>query len=134
MHTNRGITLIELCLAVVIMAVLASIAYPSYVQFVLRSHRVEATEALLALASRQELYFSEQRRYSDSLADLGLNESLTPSGRYQLSVQVLAEGMGFLLQADAQGLQSQDTACAAFSVNHLGQRNTVVAYPEQCWR
>lgn len=131
---ERGITLIELCLVVVIMALLATIAYPSYVQFVLKSHRVEATEALLALAAKQELYFSEYRRYSDSLAELGTSEPMTLSGRYQLSVQLLDDGMSFLLRAQAMGMQSQDTACAVFSVNQLGQRNSAVPYEQSCWR
>lgn len=131
---ESGITLVELCLVVVIMALLAAIAYPSYLQFVLKSHRVEATEALLALAVRQELYFSEFRRYSDSLAELGTNKPYTLSGRYQLSVQSLDDGMGYVLQAQALGTQSQDTECAVFSVNQLGQRNTVVSYSTSCWR
>ncbi|MEE2002618.1 type IV pilin protein [Alkalimonas sp. MEB108] len=130
----NGITLIELCLVVVIMAIVATIAYPSYLQFVLKSHRVEATEALLALAAKQELYFSEFRRYSDSLTELGTSEPLTLSGRYQLSVQLFDDGMSFVLRAQAVGVQSQDTDCAAFSVNQLGQRNSAVPYAESCWR
>ncbi|MCC5826452.1 type IV pilin protein [Alkalimonas sp.] len=131
---ERGITLIELCLVVVILALLAAIAYPSYVQFVLKSHRVEATEALLTLAARQELYFSEFRRYTDSLLELGKSEPITLSGRYQLSVQLFDDGMSFLLRAQALGTQSQDTECATFSVNQLGQRNSAVPYAESCWR
>lgn len=134
MKGGRGITLIELCLVVVIIALLAAIAYPSYTRLVVKSHRVEATEALMTLATKQELYFSEFRRYSDSLEELGVQLPQTTSGRYQLSLQLQNEGMGYLLLAEAIGLQSQDTECRSFSLNQIGQRNTAVPYTDSCWR
>ena len=51
---ERGVTLIELMITVVIVAILAAIAYPSYTQYVLRSHRTAAKTALHDMASRQE--------------------------------------------------------------------------------
>lgn len=133
MQRHNGITLIELCIALVILALLAGIAYPSYVQVVLRSHRAEASEALLALAARQELYYTEFRRYSSSLMELGLTELVTPSGRYQLSMEVAADGMSYQLVAVALGAQAADTECQSFSLNHLGQRNIGLSYADSCW-
>ena len=49
-----GFTLIELMIVIVIVAVLAAIAMPSYRQYVLRSHRTEATRTLLNVAVAQE--------------------------------------------------------------------------------
>ncbi|MCH8537157.1 MAG: prepilin-type N-terminal cleavage/methylation domain-containing protein [Alkalimonas sp.] len=133
MQKNCGITLIELCIALVILALLAGIAYPSYVEVVLRSHRAEASETLLALAGRQELYFAEFRYYSSSLSSLGVTEAVTPSGRYQLSMDVASDGMSYQLVAVAVGAQAADTECQSFSLNHLGQRNEGLSYSDSCW-
>ena len=47
---SRGFSLIELMIVVAIVAILGTIAYPSYQQYVLRSHRVEAKAMLLNAA------------------------------------------------------------------------------------
>ena len=56
---DRGFTLVELIVAMVILATLTAIAIPSYSIYVLKSHRTEAKSALLDLASLEERYFSD---------------------------------------------------------------------------
>lgn len=133
MKSSRGITLIELCIALVILALLAGIAYPSYVQVVLRSHRAEASEVILALAARQELYYAEFRQYSSTLAELGVTEMVTPSGRYLVSMDVGSDNMSYQFMATAIGVQAEDHECLVFSFNHVGQRNEGLSYPSSCW-
>ncbi len=65
----RGVTLIELVVVVAIVALLATIAIPSYRQFVLRSHRAEAKSALLNLAAAQEKFYLQNNTYTDALDD-----------------------------------------------------------------
>ena len=52
--TMRGVTLLELMIVVVIVGILASIAYPSYRQFMERAKRTEAKALLLEIATNQE--------------------------------------------------------------------------------
>ena len=66
-----GFTLIELMITVAIIGILSAIAYPSYESYVRKSRRVDAKNALLDLASRQERYFSVNNKYSTTAADLG---------------------------------------------------------------
>src|ERR1700733_1167388 len=72
-HRDRGFTLVELIVAMVILATLAAIAIPSYSIYVLKSHRTEAKSALLDLASLEERYFSTAGTYSLNPTDLGYN-------------------------------------------------------------
>ena len=63
-----GFTLIELMITVVIVAILAGVAYPSYQQYVVRSHRSAAQQFMLDTANREEEYFLNNRVYGDLTA------------------------------------------------------------------
>ena len=68
----RGFTLIEMMITIGIIAILASIAYPSYIGNVKKSRRVEAQTALQQIATMEEQLFSETGSYTTDLRDLGL--------------------------------------------------------------
>ena len=94
-HRDRGFTLVELIVAMVILATLAAIAIPSYSSYVLKSHRTEAKSALLDLASLEERYFSTANTYSNNPPDLGYTGAAgvpftVGSGWYNVLVSVTA--------------------------------------------
>ncbi len=64
MSRSRGFTLIEVMIAVVVVAILAAIAYPSYQDSVRKSRRAEGKSALLKAAQVQERFFTDQNRYA----------------------------------------------------------------------
>ena len=130
---NRGVTLIELVVVVAILALLASIAVPSYRQYVLRSNRAEAKSALLTLAAAQEKFCLQNNPYTDELTDappsgLGL-ASTTQSGLYTIEVDA-ADDEGFTATATATGTQTQDSRCAEFGIDQAGARTAPSA---DCW-
>lgn len=55
---QRGFTLIELMIAVVVVAILAAIALPSYRSSVVRSNRADAQQALLVAAQNLERFYA----------------------------------------------------------------------------
>ena len=64
-HTgNHGFTLIELMITVAIVAILAAIAYPSYVEQVARSRRADGQSALLETAQWIERQYTISNAYN----------------------------------------------------------------------
>jgi type IV pilus assembly protein PilE len=71
MKSNKGFTLIELMIVVVVIAILASIAIPSYREYVIRGNRRAAQAAMLELVTREHQLFAANREFGDE-ADLQL--------------------------------------------------------------
>lgn len=69
-HSQRGFTLIELMIAVVVIGILASIAIPSYTDYVKRGKAAEATTTLADLKVKMEQYFQDNRTYQDASVTL----------------------------------------------------------------
>ncbi len=80
MKSNRGFTLIELMIVVVIIAILAGIAYPSYDEYVKRGNRTEGQALLSEAAATQERYFSQNNTYITTQADIGKLHMRNTSG------------------------------------------------------
>lgn len=84
---QSGFTLLELMITAVIIGILVSIAYPTYVRYVIRSNKVEAQEFMLTVASRAEQYRMDARDYpTDLAADLSLTTPDRLNGNYYVTL------------------------------------------------
>jgi type IV pilus assembly protein PilE len=67
----KGFTLIELMITVVIIAILAAIAVPSYQNQVQKTRRADAQGALTGLANAMERYFTNNNTYAGAAVGVG---------------------------------------------------------------
>lgn len=134
-HKHRGFTLLELMLAVAVVAVLAGVAMPIYQNQVKASRRSDARTALMNVAQLMERYFTERGTYATAtLGTGGLFTTTSSAGYYTLSI-VSQDANGFVLKATRAGAQSGD-ACGDLTIDQAGTRGVVNATSmtaAQCW-
>jgi type IV pilus assembly protein PilE len=151
-RTSKGFTLIELVVAMVVAAILVSIAIPAYSSYVRKAHRTDAKAALLDLISLEERYFSTASVYSSTGSDLGYTAFPvtigTAPGDFTISApQIVAAVVPtagttgtpakVTITAVAINDQANDTACASFVVDSSGLRQAftqgAVDNSATCW-
>jgi type IV pilus assembly protein PilE len=126
-----GFTLLELMIVVAIVAVLMSIAIPSYREYVLRAGRAEARAALVDVAARQERFRYNQPGYALTLAELSA-PAASENGKY--AITMAASLTTFVVTATPVDGQLQDGDCLAFSINQLGVKTATGTLGNQpCW-
>lgn len=130
-----GFTLIELMIAVVIVAILAAVALPSYRQYTIRSHRTEAQTYLSTFAGKQQQFMVDVRAYSATLSDAGVTIPTNVSTWYTLDYQVTAgPPASFTLTATPKSGQDADS-CGVLSINSNGAKTAIKdsTAVSKCW-
>lgn len=108
MKAQKGITLIELMIVLVIIAILASIAIPSYSQYIIRTNRRAAQATMMEIAVREHQFFVANRAFA---AASDLNFTLPPEvdEHYDLAITLTAgPPPGFMITMTATGRQASD--------------------------
>ncbi len=128
MKKADGFTLIEVMVTVAIVAIIASIAYPSYLGQVRKSRRAEAQSTLMSIAGKQQQMILDTRSYASTVAALNIAVPTSVSQNYTISVTVgTATVPTFTALATPLGKQAADS-CGTLSVTQSG-----VKTPSNCW-
>ena len=121
----KGFSLLELMIVVAIIAILASVAYPSYQQHIVRNNRAAAQQYLLEVSSLQHQFILDTRTYATALTGLGTTPIARVSDNYTVTISAVdntASPPTFTLQAAPKsGTPQADSD--TLTVNHLGQKN-----------
>ncbi|MGY2170102.1 type IV pilin protein [Pseudomonas gingeri] len=129
-RASKGFTLIELMIVVAIVGILAAVAYPSYTEYVRRTHRYEIAELLYEQAQTLERFYSRNATY---VGALGLSNGNTFYG----IVPVLNATSFTLTATPVAGLMMASDKCGTYTLNNLNQpANTGAAAGvtvKDCW-
>ena len=136
-----GSNSIELMIAVAVVGVLSSVAYPSFEAPIQRTRRVDALVSMMEIQAAQERLRSRATRYG-SLAEIGA-PSVSASRHYTLQMTAF-NAEGYEVLATATGAQARDTGCrhmrltaSGFNVVYASGVDALVANADaanrKCW-
>lgn len=117
----RGFTLIEMMIAVAVLAILGAIAYPSFIEQIRKSRRSDGIAALNQAMQAQERYRSNNPAYAAAITDLTGAVATSEKGYYTIAVKSgSTSATGYELTATATGAQASDAKCTSLSVVMAG--------------
>ncbi len=142
---RSGFTLVEMMITLAVLAILASLAWPTYQSAAQKGRRADAMAALAQLIQAQERWRSEHASYQATLANLPGNFGTSPDRHYTLSLvagSVTANGYTARASANSSSPQHGDTKCRVMQVvvaggsityNSINASDAVNAAPDPCW-
>ena len=128
----QGITLIELMIVIMIVGILAAVAYPNYLEYSARAKRNEARAALLRLAINQERFYLNNNTFTADMTQLGFSASpfTTETGNYTVAVTA-ADASNFSATATYLLGGKEADRCLTFTIDGRGVKTSG---PEtNCW-
>lgn len=126
---NKGFTLIELMIVIVIIGILGAVALPSYNNYVMKGYRSQGFAFVQDLANKQETYYNMTGKYGwlNQLDSVGLGveerngEKILTDGaiileqRYKLTNKRGSDTFSYTLKAI--GSQLNDTDCKTITID-----------------
>jgi len=142
---HRGFTLIEVVVAMAVLAILLTLAYPAYVNQAIKARRADGHALLYEAAQRQQQHFTECTFFTDVVGDTGNDcpsseeglKMLTSSqeGYYTLSITQPSGNTTYTLTATAVAPQTGDTSCGNLTLTDLNIKGCTATGcdVDRCW-
>jgi type IV pilus assembly protein PilE len=138
-RSNAGFTLVEVIIVVLIISVLAAIAYPAYQNSVVQTRRNAVKACLSEASSFMERFYTTNLRYDQTIA--GAAVALPPcaagtdiTNHYTVALTAVGRN-NYTLTATPINLQAaRDTKCGTLSINNIGTKTkTGTDTVDFCW-
>jgi type IV pilus assembly protein PilE len=129
---SRGFTLIELMITVAIVAVLAAIAYPSYMDYVRKGKRAMAQAALMEIVSKEQTYLLDRRVYTNDVTLLNYSLPAEIANDYDITFpgfNAAAIPPAFSVRATPKGQQVKEK-CGWLQITNVGVKTSEGS---TCW-
>lgn len=131
----RGVTLIELLISMTIIGVLGAIAYPSYRNYTLASHRIDAISTLSQNQAILERCYAQNFSYNAACTALPSFPQTSEQGYYTITLSNLT-ATTYTLTATARGAQVNDTNCVTMRLDQANQKtafDSAGSAQSSCW-
>lgn len=126
MRRYSGFTLIELMIAVAIVAILAAVAVPSYTEYIKRARVTDATKELSAMRIKMEQYFQDKRTYASACDPGSIAAAPGVVGQWTISCPT-ASDTAYVVRATGNAGSSMDSA--RYEIDQSNVRTTAQAPP-----
>ncbi len=132
---EKGFTLIELMITVMVIGILVGIAIPAYQDYIEEARRSQAQVKMLSLSQDLERFYNVRMTYTGFNIEPG--DLIIPRGSlepfYELEIVTASNGQSFEIISTPRGAQSRDE-CGALSVNSMGVRSHRGPSGGRCWK
>jgi type IV pilus assembly protein PilE len=134
---QKGVTLIELLLVMVIIAILSGIAIPAYKNYVVKTNRSAAKACLSEYAQFMERYYTSNLTYAGaSPGSIGCasDANLNVAYNFTVSVNVNSPRLYTVTATPVSAQYSRDTQCGTLSLDQTGTKTkSGTAALSKCW-
>lgn len=119
---HKGFSLLEVMIALAVVAILTMVALPSYEGYIERSRRGDGMDLLLNVAAAQQAYYLTNKTYASSIANLPVS-ALSEDSHY-IAVVAAGNATGFILRANTSGTGVSGTQASdgAFELRSTGRK------------
>ncbi len=136
---HSGFTLVEVIIVVLIISVLAAIAYPAYQDSVVKSRRNAAKACVSEAAQFMERFYTTNLRYDQTIAGVavvlpGCAAGTDVTNHYNVRLTAVGQ-RNYTLTATPINLQAvKDTKCGTMTLDNIGTKTkTGSDTVDYCW-
>lgn len=133
---SSGITLIEILITLAIIAILSTIGYPLYSDYVIKSRRTDAKAALMQIIQAQQRHYTAHSTYTTDLSKIGYPKAaavLSDGGHYAITATSCGAGITSCVTLTAVP-QFTDDDCKNMILDSTGAKSvSASSTTAKCW-